>query len=239
MHTKWWLEALREGTTWKPKEAKVLVCEVLKWFRIGSNGGLMWLRWWTFGFHSEFLDKMNNNEHWGKILCQGVSEWLLSSKRLYVSFSASLLLDHCKHIRGVYKAVTSWRQFLIRKKPAVEMAVTSLHGDPVTRAQPGYDSSALCDTGNLQLQVCDMMYCCPQMQTATPKLGTFEMRICFWTEINMPTIFLWITAIKSFFVTVNATVRNCCNKLGFNFYSFSVGYIPAQIFFDLEYMCYT
>jgi hypothetical protein len=21
------------------------------WFRIGSGGGLLWTRWWTFGFH--------------------------------------------------------------------------------------------------------------------------------------------------------------------------------------------
>jgi hypothetical protein len=25
----------------------------LGWLTIGSNGGLLWTRWWTFGFHKE------------------------------------------------------------------------------------------------------------------------------------------------------------------------------------------
>jgi len=25
----------------------------LSWLRIGSSGGLLWARWWTFGFHKE------------------------------------------------------------------------------------------------------------------------------------------------------------------------------------------
>jgi hypothetical protein len=23
------------------------------WLRIGSSGGLLWVRWWTFGFHKK------------------------------------------------------------------------------------------------------------------------------------------------------------------------------------------
>jgi hypothetical protein len=33
------------------------------WLRIGSNGGLLWTRWWTFAFHKErriFFDKLSD-----------------------------------------------------------------------------------------------------------------------------------------------------------------------------------
>jgi hypothetical protein len=35
------------------------------WLRTGSSGGILWTRWWTFGFHKEsriFLDKLSDNQ---------------------------------------------------------------------------------------------------------------------------------------------------------------------------------
>jgi hypothetical protein len=35
------------------------------WLGIGSSGGLLWTRWWTFGFHKEsriLFDRLSDNQ---------------------------------------------------------------------------------------------------------------------------------------------------------------------------------
>jgi hypothetical protein len=38
---------------------------VFTWLRLGSGGGLLWTRWWIFGFHKEsrlLFDKLSDNQ---------------------------------------------------------------------------------------------------------------------------------------------------------------------------------
>jgi hypothetical protein len=49
------------------------------WLRIGSSGGLLWTRWWTFGFHKKagyFLTSWVTISFSNNILHHGVSEWV-------------------------------------------------------------------------------------------------------------------------------------------------------------------
>jgi hypothetical protein len=49
------------------------------WFRIGSSGGLLWERWWTFVFHKEsrlLFVKLIDYQFSRNILHHGVSEWV-------------------------------------------------------------------------------------------------------------------------------------------------------------------
>jgi hypothetical protein len=63
LHTKFWWGNLKKETTWRPRRRREdnierdlqeinagalteLVC-----LRIGTSGGLLWMRYWTFGFH--------------------------------------------------------------------------------------------------------------------------------------------------------------------------------------------
>jgi hypothetical protein len=47
------------------------------WLRIGSSGGLLWIRWWTFGFHKKagyFLTSRATISFSNNILYRGVSK---------------------------------------------------------------------------------------------------------------------------------------------------------------------
>jgi hypothetical protein len=46
----------------------------LSWLRIGSSGGLLWKRWWIFGFHKEriFFDNWVTISFSNNILHHGV-----------------------------------------------------------------------------------------------------------------------------------------------------------------------
>jgi hypothetical protein len=62
------------------------------WLRIGSGGGLLWTRWWTFGFRKKtgyFLMSWVTISFSNNILHHGVSEWVSEwvSKCLCTAFS--------------------------------------------------------------------------------------------------------------------------------------------------------
>jgi hypothetical protein len=59
MYTVFWLEIIKgrhklDGRIileWIIGKEGVKVWSGLIWLRIGTSGGLLWTRWWTFGFH--------------------------------------------------------------------------------------------------------------------------------------------------------------------------------------------
>jgi hypothetical protein len=55
------------------------------WLSIGSSGGLLWTRWWTFVFHKEtgyFLISWVKISFSNNILQHGVSKWSSTMQRV-------------------------------------------------------------------------------------------------------------------------------------------------------------
>jgi hypothetical protein len=55
------------------------------WLRIGSSGGLLWTRWWTFGFHEEriFLISWVTISFSNSILHHGVCKYSIDLSVFY------------------------------------------------------------------------------------------------------------------------------------------------------------
>jgi hypothetical protein len=72
------------------------------WLRIGSSGGLLWTRWWTFGFHTKvgyFLISWVTMSFSNNILHCGVSE----SECYCCCYSAKTILEDIQQTAGTSK----------------------------------------------------------------------------------------------------------------------------------------
>jgi hypothetical protein len=59
---------------WNLERYEGMVWIVLIWFRIGISWGLLWTRYWTFGFHKmlEVLELLHNS----RLLKKGSAPWV-------------------------------------------------------------------------------------------------------------------------------------------------------------------
>jgi hypothetical protein len=102
----------RMGSEWILGGLAVGVWSGFSWLRIGTVGGLFWIRWWTFGF---WLHRVSQSVSTSEVLqhimtCEDVSAWWpgkVSRGNSYGLFKGTILLHWSQSVSYVYAAEDS------------------------------------------------------------------------------------------------------------------------------------